>query len=78
MTFFTALLALSIKWESKNLHCIFLKPTISDNFAKKVDLYERWFWLGSQRDPNPENFEKNLKDSGAAIFFKNWFVFYFS
>lgn len=65
-----------IRWESKNLHAICLKPTVDEQFVKNSNTYLRLFWLGSQTDLNPQNFDKNLKESGAALFFQNWFVYF--
>lgn len=66
-----------VKWEFENLHSIRLKPTVDEKFANSSNTYLKLFWLGSQTDSNPLNFDKNLKESGAALFFQNWFVFFF-
>jgi hypothetical protein len=73
MTFFAGLLALSIKWETNGLHCIFLVPTIPEDDAESVGLFKRLFWLGSKPDPDPNNKLLNLRDSYAAKFFQDWY-----
>lgn len=60
-----------MRWEARNLHCLLLKPTVYDKLASSSSHYVRWFWLGSHADPDPGNAHINLKESRAALFFKN-------
>uniref|UniRef100_A0A1I7VYR1 SSD domain-containing protein n=1 Tax=Loa loa TaxID=7209 RepID=A0A1I7VYR1_LOALO len=72
ISFFCALLSLAIEWEAAGLHCVWLQPTVPDAFIKSTSLKCRLFWMGSRADPDPKNLERNLKDSSAKKFFKEW------
>ncbi|KAE9554031.1 hypothetical protein FO519_002791 [Halicephalobus sp. NKZ332] len=74
ITFFTACLALSVKWEGENRHCIFLKQTVPDTHREFSPVMHRLFWLGSRPDKNSQNTSVNMKESGASYFFQNWFA----
>ncbi|VDM46204.1 unnamed protein product [Toxocara canis] len=74
ITFFCALLSLTIEWESKGLHCICLRPTVSETLIESTSLWNRLFWLGSRADPDPKNVKKNLRDSSAKVFYQDWFA----
>jgi hypothetical protein len=65
---------MATKWEALGLHCVFLKPTIPENFMSGANWIGKLFWLGSRQDPNPENLKVNLKETAASYFFKNWYV----
>uniref|UniRef100_A0AAF5PZN4 SSD domain-containing protein n=1 Tax=Wuchereria bancrofti TaxID=6293 RepID=A0AAF5PZN4_WUCBA len=74
ISFFCALLSLATEWEAAGLHCLWLQPTVPDTFIKSTPLKYRLFWMGSRADPDPKNLERNLKDTSAKTFFKEWFA----
>jgi hypothetical protein len=60
------------RWESKDLHCVFLKKVVPESEMKSASFFEKLFWLGSIPDRDPKNLEKNIREPGAAIFFRDW------
>lgn len=72
ITFFCALLSIAAEWEAAGLHCIWLRPTIPEDDIDSTSFLKRVLWLGSRADPNPQNIEKNLKDTGAKAFYQEW------
>lgn len=74
MTFFLGIFVLMYRWEADGLHCVTGYPIIEENEIDECNFIQKLFCLGSKYDPNPDNLERNLKDSAAALFFQNWFV----
>ncbi|VDK63891.1 unnamed protein product [Onchocerca ochengi] len=74
ISFFCALLSLATEWEAAGLHCIWLQPTVPDTFINSTSLKCKLFWMGSRADSDPKNLERNLKDTSAKTFFKEWFA----
>ncbi|KAI6217302.1 SSD domain-containing protein [Aphelenchoides besseyi] len=74
ITFFVACLALATRWEAADLHCITLKKTITPNKMDNCNIFQKFFCLGSTTDPNPNNLKANICESGAALFFQDWFA----
>ncbi len=79
ITFFAGLLAFSIQLEEQGRHCVFwwcrTVPCDGEKSAERGSLSTRLFWLGSMADPDPRNLEKNLQESAASTFFRDWYVF---
>lgn len=39
---------------------------------KSTSLFNKILWLGSFPDKDPKNLKKNIRESGAAVFFRDW------
>lgn len=68
-------MALALRNESSGRHTLFGFKTIdpASYEIEECTWYQRWFMLGTRADPEVNNLTVNLKESGAARFFQNWY-----